>query len=314
MSVQQEVNKYVRSHYGHLIKAGKPRFDEGTGVWVAELESSYPRVIRDDRSPDKPIVRFLHLRNLGSVQVSNTLSIVDATPRDKCAEAVSGHLAILKQRAERIMVQASSEQFAGLSEVRHVLSPVLKILNNLASTDKESPVIREIDLEGEVDQQKLLQYFKLLEGLDIVKESSGGYTLGNELVELSRLAHNNMGELQRSVLGYVIKHGYPALRSGFVITQIQPYIQVDNCYYWHAIEASKPLSTKKSTMRSRYETYYGRISPLSFNSMLRDLIEVNAIEEDGEFCHANEELLNEMVKMREDQLDDTSVSASTRRR
>jgi hypothetical protein len=309
MSVQETVRRYLYSHYGHLIKAGDAKYDEDKGVYRAELLSSYPRIIRDDKSPDTPIVRFLQLPRLGEVVVSPDLSIVSATSDDQCEKAVEDYLDLIKQRSERIMVQASSEKFATMYEVKHVLNPIIKIVNNLVDSDENTPVISWVDISAEPEKEKIVQYLNLLEGIEIVKQGERGVTMGNLLVTFCMKAQNKLPDVQNMVLSHVINKGYAALRSFHIITQIQPYIQVDNCYYWQAIDAEKNLSVKKSKMYDRFVTHYDAISPVTFRSMLQELIEAGALHQDGPYCYADDELLGRMIELKGSQFNSVSIKA-----
>jgi hypothetical protein len=223
--------------------------------------------------------------------------------------AVEDYLNLLKQRSERIMVQASSDRFATMYEVKHVLNPIIKIINNLVDSEENSPLIAWADIQAESEREKLTQYLNLLEGIEIIKQTEQGVAMGNLLVSFCLKAKNKLPEVQGMVLSHVIRKGYATLRSFHVITQIQPLIQVDNCYYWQAIEAEKNLSMRKSKMYDRFVTYYDAISPVTFKSMLQELIEAGALHQDGPYCFADDELLGRMIELKGSQFDSVSITA-----
>lgn len=114
MNRRKEAERYVLSNYGHLILVSEPKYDETGNTWEVELESNYPRVIHDDMSTEKPIVRSIVLKNLGNIAFDNNMKVISATPREAIVDTLESRLKILKQRAERIMVRASADKLVHL--------------------------------------------------------------------------------------------------------------------------------------------------------------------------------------------------------
>ena len=83
MEPSKQIDQYVTRHYGNLISAAGPTFDEKSKTWVAELKSDYPRIITDDKSPQERILKFLPVRQIGEVRLSPG-GQVEGTPRDEC--------------------------------------------------------------------------------------------------------------------------------------------------------------------------------------------------------------------------------------
>lgn len=310
MNPRKEVQRFVFGNYGNLILASDPKYEESTQIWESELQSNYPRVIHDDKYSDRPVVRFVALRNLGYIRFDDNTKVISATPRDECTRALEAQLTILRQRAERIMVRASAYQLAQPEGVRHVLSPIVIIINNLLNPYRERPILRHDQIRGEDNAEKLIQYLKLLEELEIVRQVQDGYTYGNTFSIILDVNRGDHEKLKLAILSHVIREKYAVLREAFDITQIVPYINLDNCYYWHAIEAGKVLYTRRSTLRDRHIDYYGLVSELSFNSRLTELLDVGALKQEGSYCYANEELFQNMLQMKGDLLNNITIPSA----
>ena len=160
------VRKYVIQHYGNLISVDDPEFDSTDKTWVAELKSDYPRIIHDDRSPDERFLKFLSLRRLGTIKIGENLEPLEATSRETCVNNLSCFLNMWQERAERIIVKASSDNLASINEARWVLGKIGTIISRLKLND----VIldSELDTLPVKEAVKLKRYLQLLEGLDIV--------------------------------------------------------------------------------------------------------------------------------------------------
>jgi len=156
------VKKHTIENYGDLIVADKPIFDENTKRWKAQLCSTYPRIIEDEKSKEI-IVRFLNFRDLGTIEINENLKILNATSNKKCEYHLTSRIDLWKQHAEKIVVTASSDVFAKIAEGIHVLHPLLLVLGEITKFKKENNFMVEGD---EIDQQrrptKIRQYLELL--------------------------------------------------------------------------------------------------------------------------------------------------------
>lgn len=296
MSVAKEIRKYVFQNYGNLISTREPQFDNATKTWIAELQSDYPRIIRDDRSPNDRILRFLSLGRLGVVRLGNDLNLVEATSRDDCVKNLSYFLRNWQERAERIVVTASSDRLAHIDEARWILAKVGMIISNLLQ--------KEIILENEVtrrpprEQNKLRKYLKLLEGLDIVNRTKEGYVSGNMFVELLHQTNGIIPNFKIAVLSHVIRERYSVLKELFGISQLETFVHVDSCYYRPALEAEKLLYWTADSIIGSYRETYGRTSPLRLTYILGELVEAEALEREDDYYFGNERLFSQMLNLK----------------
>lgn len=86
MSANRAIRSVMFQKYGNLISSEEPVFDEVTRTWQAALKSDYPRFIRDDINPEKRMIKFITLRGLGGIRLSEQFKLVEATPRETCVE------------------------------------------------------------------------------------------------------------------------------------------------------------------------------------------------------------------------------------
>src|SRR3990172_12784786 len=106
-SLEYIVKKHTVENYGDLIVADKPIFDENRKIWKAQLRSTYPRIIEDEKSKEI-IIRFLNLRDLGTIEINDNLKIIKATSNEICEHQLTSRIDLWKQQAEKIVVTASS--------------------------------------------------------------------------------------------------------------------------------------------------------------------------------------------------------------
>ena len=295
MSVTSEIHKYVLQNYGNLISFSKPVFDEENKTWIAQLKTDYPRLIQDDSVPDERILRFLTMKNLGMVRLSEDLKHIEATPRDDCIGKLSTFLKTWQERAERIIVTASSDQLAKLGETQWILAPVRMIVSNLLQ--KEVIYYGELERERPNRRKRLEQYLGLLEGLHLVRKIEKGYTYGNLFTVLQEKARG-FEDFKTAVISCVLRERYSMIREVFDISQLETFVHVDSCYYRPALEAEKILHFKRDTIINHYLTFYGRKSPMRLAYILNELVGTNALERSGKYYCANEELFGNMLDMK----------------
>lgn len=295
MSATKEIRRYVLQNYGNLISPGEPQFDAKTKMWTAELQSDYPRIIRDDRSPDERMLKFLSLGHLGLVRLGSDLKPVEATSRETCVQNLSAFLNLWQERAERIIVATSSDHLARLDEAQWILAKVGMIISNLEHKGTISD--EEITAHSGKTSAKTTRYLKLLEGLDLVRRVDGGYTYGNLFSEL-RHAAGSYYEFKIAVLSHVIRERYAVLRELFGISQLETFVHLDSCYYRPALEAERSLFWTRDTIINCYTELYGRKSPLRLTYILGELVNAKALCYEDKYYFANEQLFEQMLDMK----------------
>ncbi len=291
---EKRMRQYVTQNYGNLISVAEPKFDSETKTWQAELQSDYPRIIHDDRSEER-MIKFLSLGHLGVIKMGTELKPIEATPREKCVQNLTSLLNMWQERAERIIVSASSDSLAKLDETQWVLSKIGMIISNLEH--EELITNHEIASCGKQEKQKMIKYLHLLEGLDLIRKVDNGFTYGNLFPELRR-KYDTFYEFKLSVLSYVLRKRYPVLRELLHISQLETYVHVDSCYYRPALETGKILYLTRDSILHSYKIIYGSKSELRLNYILRELVNVNAIRQEDNYYFANEQIFNDMLALK----------------
>ena len=300
VSAMSAVRKYAIQHYGNLISVDEPEFDSRDKTWVAELRSDYPRIIHDDRSPNERILKFLSLRRLGTIRIGENLEPLEATSRETCVNNLSCFLDMWQERAERIIVKASSDNLANINEARWVLGKIGTIISRL----KLNNVILDSELNALPTKEagKLRRYLQLLEGLDIVNHKDDGYSYGNMFTELSVKTKNDFEKLSTAILSHIIKERYSALRETFGISQLETFVHVDSCYYRPALEAERLIYWNVDSFTDHCAMFYGNKSKVYFRLpyILEELVNVKALEYEDKFYFGNEELFKQMQTLRDE--------------
>ena len=286
-------------NYGDLILADKPVFDENTKIWKAQLRSTYPRIIEDEKSKEI-IVRFLDLKDLGTIELNENLKIIEATSNEKCEYQLTSRIDLWKQQAEKIVVTVSSDMFAKIAESIHVLNPLWLVLGAITKLNRKDP---NLLLEGEIDEQrrpwKIRQYLDLLAELDIVRKADNGYTYGNAYVGLLENYSKDPRKLQTMLLSHVIKQKYSTLRQVFGITQLEPFVHLANSYYWASLDAEKLMHTTRSHLFQRFEKYYNKVTSWDFNSKLSELTDNGVLQYENGYLIGNKDKFDTMLELKQ---------------
>jgi ribosomal protein S8 len=299
MSVQSQIRRYMSNNYGNLISTSAPIFDETQKIWKVQLKSDYPRIIQDDMEPQRRILRFITLRGLGEIILSQDLKVLEATPRDKCVDNLDSFLRLWLERAERIIVSTSSDQLARVSGAEFVLNPIVMIISNLS----QRGFIYDWEIEDEVRPENIKQYLKLLEELTLVERKENGWRYGNLFTSLREKSKNGFEEFQINVLSHVIKERYSVIREILDIRRFETFVHIDTCYYAPSLEVEELLSKKEESIHSDYESLYDEIGTLRFRQILGELITVGALRKKDGYLYGNEKIFDQMLSMR-DQLEE----------
>jgi len=237
------------------------------------------------------------MKNLGTVRFSEDLKPLAATSRDECIRHLNTLLRMWQERAERIILTASSDQLAKIGETQWVLAPFRMIVSYLLQ--KEAIYDDEIERERPIREKKLSQYLKLLESLDLVRRINNGYTHGNLFTALSEKSQD-ITEFKTAIMSCIIRERYSMLTDIFDISQLETFVHVDSCYYKPALEAEKILHLKRDTIIRYYFTLYGRKSPIRLAYILDELVGANALKYADKYYFGNEELFEHMLKMKDE--------------
>jgi hypothetical protein len=200
-----------------------------------------------------------------------------------------------QERAERIVVTASSDHFARLDEAQWILAKVGMIVSNLEH--KGMILNEEITTRPPKERLKMERYLRLLEGLDLVRQAEEGYTYGNLFSELRRVT-DSYYEFKVAILSHVIRERYAALKELFGISQLETFVHVDSCYYRPALEAEDILYWTRDSIINCYTELYGRKSPLRLTYILGELVNAEALRYEDKYYFGDEKLFGRMLDIK----------------
>jgi hypothetical protein len=302
MSTQTLIRSFATHHYGNLISSEKPQFDDRTKTWIAQIRSDYPIVLQDDREPEKKIISFIPINRIGKILFDENLRFCEkeSTSIDDCAKAVQSILEMWRDRAERIVVQASADHLVLIPEFRHFFIPIEEVVDSILEHDEvcDNELIKNRPLEK---QNKAMKYVKLLEGLELIQRIDNRYEAGKLFVFLREECDNkNLGEddFKRAILSEVVRKRYSSLRDVFEISRFQPTIHINSCIYKPSLEAESLIYMTEKSIVSNYRELYGRINPCSLTHILRRLKNVDAVDRNGQYWSGTKELLEEMMNIK----------------
>jgi len=303
MSVQRTIKSFVLHHYGNLISAEEPEFNEQTKTWIAQIKSDYPIVFQDDRTPEKKIVRFIPIKQIGTIRFNENLKVLrnESTLREECVKTIQTLIDVWRDRTERIVVQASADYFVRVPEFTHFFTPMQEAVDYLL----EYHVIYDDDLmkyRSVEKQRRVKQYLKLLEGLDFIRRVDNGYESGEMFLFLLKEYETENGfkedEFRKAILSEVIRKRYSALRDVFEISRLEPTIHLDSCIYRPSLETEELIYFSKRTIARNYRESHGRINPVTLTHILRRLRAVGAIDRSGDYWSGTEKLLSDMLHIK----------------
>lgn len=296
---------YVLNHYGNLVSVEDPIFDDKSKTWITHIRTDYPRIIQDDQRPNEKILKFLSINKLGMLRFPEDFSRpVEATPREECVKNLKTNLKMWRERAEKIIVAASANQIARITETQLFLNPILKVISNL----QKKEIIYDGEVESVAREERTKQYLELLEHLQLVRRIDNGYTYGDLLTALQEKI-KDAAELEVVVLSHVLKESYSVLREIFRITQLEKFVHVDSCYYTPALEAEEILHLKRETIIDLCSGMYGNRDSLGITQILDKLIRADALKYEHPYYCANEKIFNDMVNMKHNLPELTSLRA-----
>ena len=297
----RQIRKYVTCHYGNLLSAEEPNFDERDKVWRAQLKANYPRLIRNDYPDEERFIRVLPLRQLGTVCFNENLQFLRdrSITREESMNILRSYLQMWQERAENIVVEASSLQLANTSPARVFLNPINMILANFLH--KEEIVISFEELEKVRKRSRIMQWLSLLEDLKLVKKIGNGYSYGEMFTTLRKKAKSDK-EFETLAMAHVIKERYPMLKEVFRIRQFETLVHLDSCYYRPALEAEAVLYQRAESLFSKFIKNYKFRPRIELRHILHELRDSKALLSKKSYYYANEKLFSEMLEIKKSEL------------
>ncbi|HEY4699575.1 MAG TPA: hypothetical protein VIH27_04300 [Nitrososphaerales archaeon] len=296
MEIKSVAQRYVTHNYGNLLTVSEPDFDRQNHTWRVGIQSDYPYVITDDSLINSRLLKFLTLRNLGSLTYDKNLKLIESTPPEECVKKVETLLTRWERKAEEIIVKASATHIARIGVAKEALHPIVMVLERFLEPDVE--LIPFSDVQREADPQRTEMWLTLLEQLGLVRRIERGYTYGN-LFTTMRAKEDNNETFITMAMAHIIREQYPTLRHVFKITRLETYVHVSNCYYIPSMLAEKPLKRTEESIWEQYCRWYEKkISLMRISHILKEMVDAGSIKFDGKYYTGHQPTFKKMLLMK----------------
>jgi hypothetical protein len=291
----EAIERYVDNTYGDLITTGKPLHYKSRG-WVAELKSDYPRTIRDDKDPHSTFVKFITLRELGEVTLSDNNEI-EGTPRKELVERLTSSLTQWRQLVEEIILSTSSNRLAKIGRLKDTLNPIVLVVDHFSREGVDLLSYEEIRKDPR--SKKMLRWLEFLEQIKLVAKKDDGFTYGNKFSELEKQL--GPGEnLTDTVISYIMQNYYATMRQALEIWRFDPYLHMETCYFGPSLQAGRLLYRKEASLLALYHKWYQKQSPnYRIRPILDQLQEVGLLEKEGEYWVGSKDMWKTLAPLKE---------------
>lgn len=274
------------SNYGDLITVGKPLHYKNQG-WVAELKSDYPRTIRDDKPPYSTFVKYITLRELGEVRLSDNNEI-EGTSRKELVERLTSSLTQWRQQVEEIILSTSSDRLARIGRLKDTLNPIVLVVDHFSREGVELLSYEEIRKDPRSKQ--MLRWLDFLQQIKLVEKKDEGFTYGAKFAELEKKLGPG-SNLSDTIISYIMKNYYATMRQALEIWRFDPYLHMETCYFAPSLQAGRLLYRKEASLLALYHKWYRVQSPnYRIRPILDQLQEVGLLEKEGEYWIGSKEM------------------------
>ncbi|HMK95783.1 MAG TPA: hypothetical protein VK536_10345 [Candidatus Limnocylindrales bacterium] len=299
---QQAIEFYASMNYGHLISITAPIYDEKEELYISNLFSDYPLVIKNEKPPETKTLHIMEIKSLGYITSDKNGRIIKdrTTSRDECIRNILSFFELWKRRAEEIVVYATSDKLVQGLRWYHFLDPIDEIVSQLW----ESNGIDEFEIDygrSKQRRQKTRQYLALLEGLEIVTKQGNNYFEGNLTITAREKAKGDKHYFRDLLVSTVLKERYSTLRDVFHLSILDPVVRVDNCVYLPEIETEEQIYRSLKSIRIDYKNYYHHlINKEALKRHLDQLVDFKIIEQKGQHYFGNKALRDVMIEKKKE--------------
>lgn len=283
----ETIAEYVDRNYGDLITNSKPLHYTKERFWVSELKSDYPRFIHDDKNPKTTIVKYIMLRQLGEVRLTDDNQI-DGTSRNEVVSRLNDMLQQWRETVEGIVLSSSSDKLAHIGSLKDVLNPIVVAVDHFSREDIESLTYEEIRKDAR--SKIMFRWLRFLSQLKILedKEEEDRFTYGPKFAELEKQVGKNE-TLTNTIISYVMREYYPSVRQILEISRFDPYLHMETCYYAPCIQAGRLLYRREESLLALYHKWYGRFADYRLRPILGQLENVGLIRKEGQYWYGSED-------------------------
>ncbi|MGD0995413.1 MAG: hypothetical protein ABR909_07815 [Candidatus Bathyarchaeia archaeon] len=299
---ERAIEFYASLNYGHLILVDTPLHDEQEDLYISNLRSDYPLIIKNEKPPETKTLHVLEIDRLGVITSDKDGRIIKerTTSRDECIKNIDSFFELWKRRAEEIVVYASSDKLVKGLRFNHFFDPIDEILSSLWEYECIEDV--EMDLYRSAARRKKTRlYLGLLEGLKIVSRKGNDYSEGNLAVTARKEAKGNRRKFRDMLVSTILKERYTTLRDVFKLSILEPVIRVDNCIYLPEIETEEQIFRSFESVRHDFIKYYHRsMNERVLKRVLDQLVDQEIIGQEGKHYSGNKDLRDIMVSKKKE--------------
>jgi hypothetical protein len=299
---ERAIEFYASMNYGHVISTDAPIYDEKKGLYVSNLHSDYPLIIKNEKPPETKTIHIMEINSLGRITSDKNGKIIRdfTTSRDECIKNILSFFELWKRRAEEIVVYATSDKLVKGLRWYHFLDPIDEIVSQLW----ESECINEFEIDycrSKGRRRKTRLYLGLLEGLEIVSKRGDSYFEGNLTVAARKEAKGDKGYFRDLLVSTVLKERYSTLRDVFHLRILEPVIRVDNCIYLPEIETEGQIYRSFESINRDFKNYYHHsINKEVLKRNLEQLVDFKIIEQKGPYYFGNKTLRDVMIEKKKE--------------
>ncbi len=293
---------YASLNYGHLILVDPPIHDEQEDLYISNLHSDYPLVIKNEKPPETKTMHVFEIDSLGVIISDKNGKIIKerTTSRDECIKNIQSFFELWKRRAEEIVVYATSDKLVKGLRWNHFLDPIDEIISQLW----EYEVVKEFEIDygrSQERRRKTRLYLGMLEGLKIVHKQEDVYSEGNLAVTARNKAKGDKHYFRDLLVSTVLKERYSTLRDIFGVRIFEPIIRVDNCIYLPEIETEEQIYRSVGSIRQDFKNYYHRtINEEKLKRNLEQLVDFEVIEKKGPHYFGYKNLRDIMIEKKKE--------------
>jgi plasmid maintenance system killer protein len=238
--------------------------------------------------------RILDIHNIGSLIYTNKGDLIEYPERLECDLAVKERLNYWREKLEKIIISATSEQIARITRYSNFWNPINFIISSIVYNEK----VHKEDFQKS-KPRNIMRYLQLLEHLDLINQKENIYDFTPE-VSLKYDALQDDEKLKEWILSILIEKRYKIIRDVFNITQLTPLIKTENVYYIPSLNADELLYKSLDSLTRYYAEWYdNKVSKLDVQYWLRDLVKVDVMQYEDDYYFGNDKMFKKMMDQKD---------------
>lgn len=265
--------------------------DSRTATLGIEIQEN----IIDHSDKHQSEIRFIPLDNVATVSwrpakggvAFSGLNVIDFAKR-----ARSKYMSVT-ERAQQALLPSLYKQIVRIPDVDLNMRPLKRILVGVTRRGYYSPSDFK---RSQLERQKVMNYFHLLEGMNYIKREEGLYVPGADMKRLPADVVPST-QLYEYIMGEVLRKRTEYIREVLHWTMIVPYLRWCNAYYLPAYKAGHLMQADQEELAAYYTQYYGRLHDVTAEEpQLESIVNVKILSlKQNRFYEGKQAILNEFA-------------------